>query len=287
VKWPPTIRQSPPWLLGAEAYQGDLTDTAGLAAGARQWDGVIHTAYNHDFTQLTAAGETVRRAVETLGSALVGTGKPLVVTSAIGLLTPGRPTTEDDEGDPHSPGAVRIPSEKMALGFASQGVRASIVRLPVMVHDRTRQGFATRLAAIAKHKGVSAYLGDGLNRWPAVHRLDAADLFRLALEHGGAGSRYHAIAAEGITLRTIAEAIARKLNVPMVAKSPDKAAEHFGFVAYFVGGRFPGLQRKNQTTTGMELYAPRSSSRPRGGRRGQSAFVSLMWKKSLASSVMA
>ena len=221
--------------LGAEAYRGDLSDTAGLAAGARQCDGVIHTAYNHDFTQFAAAGETDRRAVEALGSALIGTGKPLVVTSAIGLLTPGRPTTEEDEGDPHSPGAVRIPSEKMALEFASQGVRSGIIRLPIMVHDRTRQGFATRLAAIAKQKGVSAYIGDGLNRWPAVHRLDAADLFRLALEHGRPGSKYHAIAEDGIPLRTITEVIGRKLNVPVVVKSPDKAAEHFGFVAYFVG----------------------------------------------------
>ena len=236
--------------LGAGVYRGDLSDTAGLAAGARQCDGVIHTAYNHDFTQFAAAGETDRRAVEALGSALVGTGKPLVVTSAIGLLTPGRPTTEEDEGDPHSPGAVRIPSEKMALGFASQGVRSSIIRLPIMVHDRTRQGFATRLAGLARQTGVSAYIGDGLNRWPAVHRLDAADLFRLALESGATGSRYHAIAEEGVTLRTIADAIGRKLDVPVVAKSPDKAAEHFGFVAYFVGADFQAASAQTKRTLG-------------------------------------
>jgi nucleoside-diphosphate-sugar epimerase len=224
--------------LGAEVHRGDLSDIEGLAAGARQCDGVIHTAYNHDFTRFAAAGETDRRAVEALGSALTGTSKPLVVTSAIGLLTPGRPTTEDDEGDPHSPGAVRMPSEAAALALASQDVRSSIIRLPIMVHDRTRQGFATRLVGLARQAGVSAYIGDGLNQWPAVHRLDAADLFRLALEHGGAGNRYHAIAEKGIPLRTIAEVIGRKLNVPVVAISPDRAAEHFGFLTYFLGADF-------------------------------------------------
>jgi nucleoside-diphosphate-sugar epimerase len=185
--------------LGAEIHRGDLTNTEILAAGARQCDGVIHTAYNHDFTQFAAAGETDRRAVKALGSELAGTGKPMVVTFEIGLLTPARPTTEDDEGDPHYPGAVRMPSEKVGLRFASQDVRSIIIRLPIMVHDRARQGFPTRLVGFARQTGVSAYIGDGVNHWPAVHRLDAADLFRLALEHGAAGSRYHAIAESDIS----------------------------------------------------------------------------------------
>jgi nucleoside-diphosphate-sugar epimerase len=169
-----------------------------------------------------------------------------VVTSAIGLLTPGQPRSEDDAGDPRSPGAVRMPSEATALALALQDVRSSIIRLPILVHDRSRQGFATRLVCLARQTGVSAYVGDGLNHWPAVHRLDAAHLFRLAIEKVSAGSRYHAIAEEGISLRTIAEVIGRKLNIPVVAKSPDRAAKHFGFLAYFVSADFQasGLQTR-------------------------------------------
>lgn len=133
---------------------------------------------------------------------------------------------------------MRKPSKDTALALAARGVRTSIVRLPIMVHDETRQGFATRLAAVARQTGVSAYIGNGLNRWPAVHRLDAAELFRIALEKGSAGSRYHAIAEDGIPLRKIAETIGDVLNLPIVAKSPDTAADHFGFLVHFVGADF-------------------------------------------------
>jgi nucleoside-diphosphate-sugar epimerase len=224
--------------MGAEAHRGDLSDLESLASGARMCDGVIHTAYNHDFSQFAAAGETDRRVVEALGFELAGTGRPLVITSAIGLLTPGEPTTEDDAGDPKSPGAVRIPSEQAALAFASQGVRSSIVRLPTMVHDRSKQGLATRLIALAKQTGISAYAGDGVNRWPAVHRADAAHLYRLALESGIAGSRYHAIAEDSIPLREIAEVIGKILQVPVIRMSPANASEHFGFLTYFVSSDF-------------------------------------------------
>lgn len=184
--------------------------------------------------------------VEVLGTALKGTGRPLVITSAIGLLSPGRPTTEDDAGDPNGPGAVRIPSEEKAFALASEGVRSSIIRLPPMVHDRTKQGLATRLIALARQTGVSAYVGDGVNRWPAVHRLDAARLFRLALEDGEAGSKYHAIAENGVEVREVAEVIGRMLNVPVIAKSPAKAAEHFGFLAYFVGADFQSFSAQTR-----------------------------------------
>jgi nucleoside-diphosphate-sugar epimerase len=242
--------------LGAEAHRGDLSLPETLTAGARICDGVIHTAYNHDFSQFAAAGETDGRAVEALGAALAGTDRPLVITSGIGLLTPGEPTTEDDAGDPNSPGAVRIPSEEKALALASEGMRSSIIRLPIMVHDRTKQGLATRLIALARQTGVSAYVGDGVNRWPAVHRLDAARLYRLALEKGTAGSRYHAIAEDSIQLREIAEVIGKSLNIPIRAISPAKAAAHFGFLTYFVSSDFRSSSVHTKETLGWDPIQP-------------------------------
>jgi nucleoside-diphosphate-sugar epimerase len=242
--------------MGAEVHKGDLSDTESLAAGARQCEGVIHTAYNHDFSQFAAAGETDRRAVEALGAELAGTGRPLVITSAIGLLTPGKLTTEEDAGDPSGPGAIRIPSEEKALALASEGVRSSIIRLPLMVHDRTKQGLATRLIALARQTGVSAYISDGVNRWPAVHRLDAAHLFRLALETGTAGRKYHAIAEDSVDVREVAEVIGRMLNVPVVAKSPATAAEHFGFLAYFAGADFQSSSAQTKQILGWNPTHP-------------------------------
>lgn len=223
---------------GAEVHQGTLENLESLHSGAAVCDGVIHTAYNNDFSQFAEAGEMDRKAVEVLGTALAGSARPLVITSAIGVLAHGRPTTEEDAGDPNGSGAVRIPSEEKALEWSSKGVRSSIIRLPLMVHDQTKQGLATRLTGLAQQKGVSAYIDEGLNCWPAVHRLDAARLFRLALEAGTAGSRYHAIAENKIQLREIAEAIGRKLHVPVAAIPADKAADHFGFLTYFVNADF-------------------------------------------------
>ena len=242
--------------LGAQVHRGDLTDLESLAAGARASDGVVHTAYNHDFSQFAAAGETDRRAVDVFGTALAGSGRPLVITSAIGVLSPSRPTTEDDAGDPNGPGAVRIPSEERALALSSEGVRSSIMRLPLMVHDRTKQGLATRLIDLARQTGVSAYVGDGLNRWPAVHRLDAAHLFRLALEKGAAGSRYHAIAEDGIRLQKIAEMIGRIVNVPAVSKTSKEAASHFGPLAYFVSADFQASSARTKEALGWNPTHP-------------------------------
>jgi nucleoside-diphosphate-sugar epimerase len=242
--------------MGAEVHRGDLSDLESLSTAARICDGVIHTAYNSDFSQFAAAGETDKRAVEALGAALAGTERPLVITSAIGLLSPEDPTTEDDAGDPNSPGAVRIPSEERTLTLASEGVRSSIVRLPMMVHDRSKQGLATRLIALARQTGVSAYVGDGVNRWPAVHRLDAAHLYRLALEKGAARSRYHAIAEDSIQLREIAEAIGKIVNVPVTAISPAKAAEHFGFLTYFVGSDFRSSSARTREALGWNPTHP-------------------------------
>lgn len=217
---------------------------------------MIHTAYNNDFSQFVAAGETDRRAVEALGKALAGTGRPLVITSAIGLLSPGRPTTEDDAGDPNGPGAVRIPSEEKALALASEKVRSSIVRLPTVVHDRNKQGLATMMLGIAKQKGVSAYVGDGVNRWPGVHRLDAARLFRLALQHAAAGSRYHAIAENGVSVREIAEVIGRILKIPVVSKTSEEASSHFGPLAYFISADFQASSARTKKVLGWNPTQP-------------------------------
>jgi nucleoside-diphosphate-sugar epimerase len=232
---------------GAQVYRGDLEDLESLRSGAAASEGVIHTAFNHDFTKWAANCEADRRAIEALGSALAGSDRPLIVTSGTGVaFTPGRLTTEEDA--PNSP-IPRIASEEAAASVAARGVRVSVVRLP-QVHDPVKQGLITYLIAVAREKGVSAYVGDGLNRWPAVHRLDAAHLYRLVLEKGSAGARYNAVAEEGVPLREIAEAIGRGLNVPVVAKSPEEAGEHFGWLGVFVGVDVPASSAQTQERLG-------------------------------------
>jgi nucleoside-diphosphate-sugar epimerase len=234
---------------GAQVHRGDLEDLESLRSGAAAADGVIHTAFNHDFSKFEANCEMDRRAIEALGSALAGSDRPLVVSSGVALAAPGRLATEEDRP------ATTIPrvSEQTALSLVARGVRASVVRLP-QVHDRVKQGLVTYLVAIAREKGVSAYVGDGLNRWPAVHQLDAAHLYRLVLEReagkGAGGARYHAVAEEGVPLREIAEAIGRGLKVPVVAKSPEEAAGHFGWLAMFAGLDCPASSAQTQERLG-------------------------------------
>jgi nucleoside-diphosphate-sugar epimerase len=235
---------------GVEVHLGDLSDPESLSAGAKECHGVIHTAYNHDFSQFAAAAQMDLRAIETFGNVLAGSGGPLVIASGIGALPPGRPVTEDDDPEPNSPVAIRVASEKKALALASEGVRSSVIRLPTMVHDQTKQGLATRMIALARQTGVSAYVKGGLNRWPAVHRLAAAQLFRLALEKGTAGSKFHAIAEDEIYLRAIAEATGRVAHVPAVSKTPEEAASHFGFLAYFVGADYQASAAKTKQVLG-------------------------------------
>jgi nucleoside-diphosphate-sugar epimerase len=214
---------------GAQAHRGDLENLDSLRAGAADADGVIHLAFNHDFTAYSGAAETDRRAIETLGEVLEGSDRPFVVTSGLAGFALGRTMTEDDAADPSSP---RF-SEQAALAFTSRGVRVSVLRLPPSVHGEGDHGFVPRLIDIAREKGVAAYPGDGSNRWPAVHRFDAARLFRLALESAPAGSRLHAIGDEGVPVREIAGAIGRHLTLPVTGIAPENAFDHFGWIGGF------------------------------------------------------
>jgi nucleoside-diphosphate-sugar epimerase len=235
---------------GVKVHRGDLEDLESLRSGVAMSDGVIHCAFNHDFSKYAANCEADRHAIEALGSALVGSDRPLIVTSGTGVvLTPGRLATEEDAPSSSSAGIPRSASEEAAASMVSRGVRASVVRLP-QVHDRVKQGLITYLIAVAREKGISAFVGNGLNRWPAVHLLDTVHLYRLALEKGSAGARFHAVAEEGVPLREIAEVIGRRLNVPVVAKSPEEAADHFGWLGFFVGFDAPASSAQTQERLG-------------------------------------
>jgi nucleoside-diphosphate-sugar epimerase len=238
---------------GAEVHRGDLEDLESLRRGAAVSDGVIHTAFIHDFSKFLENCEIDRRAIEALGAALAGSDRPLVVTSGTGAaFTPGRLATEDDA--PNSP-IPRVASEQAAASVQAQGARVSVMRLP-QVHNPVKQGLISYLIAMAREKGVSAYVGDGLNRWPAVHRLDAARLYRLALEKGSAGARYNAVAEEGVPLRDIAEVIGRGLKLPVVGKSPEEAGAHFGWLAAFVGADVPASSKLTQERLGWRPTQP-------------------------------
>lgn len=233
---------------GAEACRGDLGDAESLQRGAAISDAVIHTAFDHDFSKFAESSQDDKRAIEALGKTLEGSDRPLIVTSGLPLV-PGRLATEDDA--PQSDGGTPRVSEQTADALAARGVHASVVRM-AQVHDRDRQGFATYLIALAREKGVSAYVGEGRNRWPAVHRLDAASLFRLALEEGSAGSKYHAVGEEGISVREIAEAIGRRLGMPVVSLSIADASGHFGVLAMAANMEAPASSTLTQQRLGWQ-----------------------------------
>jgi nucleoside-diphosphate-sugar epimerase len=237
---------------GADVHRGSLEDLESLRSGAAPADGVIHTAFIHDFSNYGSAAEADRRAIETLGGALAGSDRPLVVTSGTLVVAPGRNATEEDPPNPNFPRK----SEEAALALAARGVRASVLRLPPSVHGNGDHGFVPRLISIACEKGVSAYVGDGLNRWPAVHRFDAAHLYRLALEKGSAAARYHGVADDGVPTREIAEVIGRHLNVPVVSKSREEAADHFGWIALFFGMDGPASSAQTQDRLGWRPVQP-------------------------------
>lgn len=212
---------------GVDVYRGDLKDLDSLRRGAEQADAVIHAAFDHDFSKFAASSEVDRRAIDAIGDALEGSDKPLIVTSGL-PLAPGRSATENDVSPTGEHGIPRV-SEQTAMSLIGRGIRSCVVRMS-QVHDQVKQGFGSYLLALAREKSVSAYVGEGLNRWPAVHRLDAARLYRLVLENGTAGQHYHAVSEEGVPVRAIAEAIGRRLNVPVVAMSPEESVSHFGWL---------------------------------------------------------
>jgi nucleoside-diphosphate-sugar epimerase len=213
---------------GAEVHRGSLEDLESLKSGASKSDAVIHLAFVHDFSKFLENCETDRRAIEALGSALAGSDRLLIATSGTLLVAAGRLATEEDAPTGTMP---RLNTEKEAAALVGPGVRICLVRLP-QVHDQNKQGLVTYLVDIARAKGVSAYVGDGMNRWSAAHLSDTARLYRLALDKGSAGC-YHAVAEEGVPVRDIAEVIGRRLKLPVVAKTPAEAAEHFGTMGGF------------------------------------------------------
>jgi nucleoside-diphosphate-sugar epimerase len=215
---------------GAQVQRGDLEDLESLRSGAAASDAVLHVAFRHDWTRFAENCELDKHAIETVGAVLQGSSRPLIVTSGVGVAQ-GRAATEDDPPIPPSATYPRA-SERTAGALLEHGVHASVMRLP-QVHDTVKQGLITPLIAIARAKGVSAYVGEGHNRWPAVHVVDAARLYRLALEKGTAGARYHAVAEEGVPLKDIATAIGQGLNVPVISISPEQAQQHFGFLGFF------------------------------------------------------
>ncbi|AGB23765.1 nucleoside-diphosphate-sugar epimerase [Mycobacterium sp. JS623] len=233
---------------GAQVHRGDLDKVESLRAGAEPAEGVIHLAFKHDFADYAGAAALDRQAIKTLGAVLAGSDRPLVVTSGLAGFRLGRTMTEDDAASPESP---RF-SEQAALEFASRGVRVSVLRLPPSVHGEGDHGFVPRLIDIARERGVAAYPGDGSNRWPAVHRVDAARLFRLALESAPTGARLHAIGDEGVPVRDIAAAIGRHLGVPVAAVPTEKALDHFGWLGTFFSLDVPASSVQTRELLGWQ-----------------------------------
>jgi nucleoside-diphosphate-sugar epimerase len=245
---------------GAQVHRGTLEDLESLRSGASQSDGVIHCAFDHsafgsDFSKFVEVCEQDRRAIEAIGDALRGSDRPLVITSGTGMgnAVPGQPAIEG-HFDPNHPNPRKV-SEVAGASVAEGGVNVSVVRLP-QVHDTVKQGLITYAVQVAREKGASAYIGEGLNRWPAAHVLDVAHLYRLALEKHEAGSRYNAVAEEGISMREIAEVIGRGLKVPVVCLSQEKAQAHFGWLAMFAGFDMPASSAQTRQRLGWRPTGP-------------------------------
>lgn len=236
---------------GIAVHRGDLTQPETLAAGAAACDAVAHTAFIHDFSRFAENIEIERAAVEAMLGVLKGTDKPFVVSSGLLMMKPaGEFLTETDV----APDFGRAATENLVIAAAADGVRTAAIRLSPTTHSKDDRGFTPRLIDIARQSGVAAYIGDGANRWPAVHRLDAARLYRLALEKGSPGARYHAVGDEGIATRQIAEAIGRHLNLPVESLPAEKANEHFGFLGMFFGLDAPATAHLTRAELG---WAPR------------------------------
>lgn len=237
---------------GAGVQRGALDDLESLREGASAAGAVIHAGFNHDFANYGAAAETDRRAIQAIGAVLAGSDRPFLVTSGTALAATGRLATEEDAANSNFPRK----SEEAAKSAAAAGARVAVLRLPPTVHGVGDHGFIPLLIHLAREKGLSAYVGQGLNRWPAVHRLDAAHLYRLVLEGGAMSPRYHAVADEGVPFREIAQVIGRRLNVPVVSKSPEEAADHFGWFAHFAGLDCPASSARTQEQLGWHPAQP-------------------------------
>jgi nucleoside-diphosphate-sugar epimerase len=240
---------------GAEVHRGSLQDLESLKSGAARSDGVIHLAFNHDFSKIAENGADEQRAIEAIGSVLEGSDRPLVVTSGVALLAPGSMATEKSQPRAASESFPRNP-EAAAAALRARGVHATAVRLAPSVHGHGDHGFVPRVISLAREKGVAPYVGDGLNRWPAVHRLDAARAFRLALERLAEDGPFHAVAEEGVPFKEIAEVIGRRLNVPVVSQSEEEAGEHFGWFARFASVDCPASSAQTRSLLDWEPEQP-------------------------------
>ena len=238
--------------IGAKIHRGSLEELESLREGARKADAVIHTAFNHDFSRFAENCADDRRAIEVMGAVLEGSERPMLVTSGLALIAPGRIATEEDKASPDFPRA----SETAATAVAARGVRASAVRLAPSTHGDGDHGFVPHLIKLAREKGVAAYIGDGQNRWPGVHRLDAARLYRLALEQGVERGPFHAVDDEGVPFKAIAEVIGRRLGVAVVSKTSEEAAAHFGWFAGFAGMDIPSSSARTRSVLGWKPEQP-------------------------------
>ncbi len=241
---------------GAEIHRGSLEDLGSLERGAAQADGVIHLAFNHDFSKFAANCASDRRVIQALGSALAGSGRPLIVTSGTGIARPvsGRPAEEDDP-TVGSDVVPRAASEEAAAAAAADEVNVTVVRLP-QVHDQVKQGLVTFAIQMFREKGVCAYVGDGLNRWPAAHVLDVARLYRLAIEKAEPNARYHAVAEQGVALRDIVETLGRRLQLPVESIAAEDAGAFFGWLAEFAGHDLPASSERTRRMLGWEPSGP-------------------------------
>lgn len=241
---------------GAEVHRGDLENLESLRSGAAKADAVIHTAFNHDFSKYAENCETDRKVIEMLGSALAGSGRPLMVTSGTAMASSGTGSVCTEKDPPASSKLIpRAATEEAAASVADHGIPVITVRLP-QVHNTEKQGLVSYVIQVAREKGVSAYIGDGLNRWPAAHRLDTAHLYLLALEKAQAHATYHAVAEEGIAMRDIAEVIGRGLNVPAVSIAPEEAEKHFGWLAPFAAWDIPASSAQTRKRLGWNPTGP-------------------------------
>jgi nucleoside-diphosphate-sugar epimerase len=237
---------------GVEPHRGELADHASLIAGAAACDGVIHTAFIHDFAKFMENAEIEKAAVAAMLASIEGSGKPFIATSGVAMLAQGRAATEQDHPQPFGRGAT----EHVVRAAADRGVRTAIVRLPPSTHGEGDRGFTPHLMDIAREKGVSAYVGEGANRWAGGRRADAARLYRLALEKGAAGAIYHAIGAEGVATRDIAAAIGRRVGVPVASKSPEEAQTHFDWIGMFFGMEMSASSAWTQEALGWRPTPP-------------------------------